>query len=1114
VLVLGACLPVGASARDAEGLVRVVSPTRGQGVFPSGQVVKVVIRRGARLSVHIKGRDVTGALHLRTVRRSRRTQTLRGRLPQRLVRGAPKVVAFRVRARAGKRRDADSVLVQAVVRQPGFMRVRLRRNGGRAPVEAIVRTRTHRIWLRAKLNGRRIEGVAHSPRLRERRLRLTRTEGLRPGRNVLEIAANSARGRGDVERRVFRLPRSAVIPGVRALDRVPAGAPVVLDAGPSLAPRSGRPLAYRWQFASRPRGSRARLRGSTRRMASFRPDVPGHYSVRLVARPAGRPGTAAAAQSTAGSLVTDVSAQAPVPPYGLRLSTDPDLGLTLDGSTTPMPSGSAGMLAVVIDSTTGVVTQTDPIPGIFSDGQYAHDLDTLLDLLDDVDDPTQIVVVVGAQGNPNQRYSTFGGPFNELSGTFADFGLDGNTAIDLATAAASGGQFALVGMPGSVPGAGTVNVSTESPAAGELDGLLRLTGISTEFSGTLVFEQPDYELFQLGGGQGSTTFSGQPDPPAGSTPTTTLDWPLAPGDAMMVTIIDAASLESIASASGSAGGQDGALTPVTNLLRTYVGDDTKLILFKMNAPTAWENTRFDMSPISRMLASLGANRDIFLRSLTYPQDGQAGSAYVFFGGAGVEPVEGSSLITAAAPGGSVAVSSPTMSGILRKNGRGQWVPVAARSSDALTNSLQALAARAPVAYGYPTDVVAGTQAQYQAAEGRLFQLLINSNVICTPGPTCSSATGVRANYTNPELLSDLKTAQSALDCNTDGTTSGPLTPASGANYTQDQLNALQAQVCGELKSLVAVDGKLFEPLRTNVYNTLKSDSTFDLLTASNAYLGFLMDEQDKELAGQNSFLGISGEAGDVLGDLFSGATDVADYVIAAETGGTSVFTATALGDIFTVSGDSLGLASGAIGVGEDPDKVAPTLVTVGSLYTYIQSSYGYAMDRMNDVESLVTSDPTKLADAAAQVQNGSWNLTQAVSRGSSAVASETIVFQQRVSALQYMWPRLLSVAAKPCDVGGSAGDPMTYGAYTGLYEDQPPGNYLEVNSFNLRSVRLTTSDAQTLATNVFGAPFARGTDPFADGPAGAAIAPSPFFMWQVAPTTDSTAIHCSDDIGD
>lgn len=302
-------------------------------------------------------------------------------------------------------------------------------------------------------------------------------------------------------------------------------------------------------------------------------------------------------------------------------------------------------------------------------------------------------------------------------------------------------------------------------------------------------------------------------------------------------------------------------------------------------------------------------------------------------------------------------------------------------------------------------------------------------------------------------------------------------------------------------------GKLFGQLRSGVYTPLKSDSTLDLLSASDSYLGFLMNEQDQKLANRNEFLGISGEAGDVLGDLFTAGTDAAEYMLAPETGGGSVFAGTITGDLFTVGGDSIGLASGATGVGESPDKVAPTLVTVGNLFTFIQSSYGYAAARMNEVEGLITSDPTKLADAAAQVSGGEWDLEQQVNNEHQAF--EVITFQQRVAALQYMLPRMISAVATPCDVGGSADDPTTYEAWT-QFIDYGTGNFLGFGSNRLRSVHLTSSDAQTLASHLFEPPFSPGTDPIAAGPTSAALARSPFFMWQIAPTTSSTSGPCTE----
>jgi hypothetical protein len=177
--------------------------------------------------------------------------------------------------------------------------------------------------------------------------------------------------------------------------------------------------------------------------------------------------------------------------------------------------------------------------------------------------------------------------------------------------------------------------------------------------------------------------------------------------------------------------------------------------------------------------------------------------------------------------------------------------------------------------------------------------------------------------------------------------------------------------------------------------------------------------------------------------------------------------------------------------------------------SYLQSSYGYAKTRMEQIEALVTSDPTKLADAAAMVRDGSWDLEQSLGVNVEHQAYEVVAFQQRMSALQYMLPRLISAASEPCDVGGSADDPTTYEAWTQLYDAQA-GAFIDPQRNRLRSAHLTATDAQTLASRLFDAPFGADSDPLAVGPSSAALPRSPFFMWQIAPTTSSTASACAD----
>lgn len=1084
--------PAAGAARDAERLLRVIEPTQGQGVFPSGQPVRVAVRRGAGLRVRVGGRDVTGRVHLRRVERRPNGRIVAGLLPRRLLRGRPKDVTFA--ARAGSRTDGDTVLLQAVRRHPGFLRLRLRRDSGRAPVEAVIRTRRHRVWLRATLNGRRIEDRAISTGLGVRRLRLTRTEGLRPGRNVLRVAANGRGGRGDIERKIFRLNRRAVIPGVRAPDSVRVGNVVRLDAGPSYARRSR--LNHRWRIVDRPKGSQAKLLGARRRVARLRVDRPGHYSVQLTAsrkrsgKRRGEGGRRIARASSSGSLVTDVTAQAPISPYGIPLTLDPSQGIGLGGSTIHLATSTGSILLAAIDSATGAVKGTSQVRGTGT-----RDIEDFIGALGDYGDPNTIVMILG-DASGETSWCTISGIEN-LASNLGGLGIDNDDLGEAAESLVCGEPFAYVGTPGSISGSATINT-----ASGRLSGRLRLTGLSKSLTGTLVFEQPDYRLFRFGAANGQTRVTGI-NPAAGATPSNAIDQAMSAADGMQVTILDAYDLSTVAAAGGSSGGENGAITPVRNLLEEYVGDDDKLVLFKMDAITAWENTRVDMAAILKALTSIGANRDAFIRSLSFPDRGYGGNQYIFFGGLGVAPVEGTDAITAETPnGGQLEVSSPTLTGMLRRNHRARWEPVATRTDDKIEQPMQALATRAPVAYSYPSSP-SGTEAQYRAAERKLFGLLTAAGVLCTPGPSCGVPVGVRVNYANQELLDNLGKASSALKC------SGGSVPAdSGAHHTQAQLDALRTDVCGELSKLELVHGKLFGVLLNQVFPKLASDSTLDLLSGSDTYLGFLEDKRDRKLAGRNKFLGISGAAAEVLGDMFSGATAIADYVLAPETGGASIFGGTVIGDALMLGGDSLGLASNASGVGESSDKVAPSLITVGNLFTYIQSSFGYTTARTAETEALITSDPTKLSDAAAKVTDGSWDLEQQINFEHQTY--QAIIFQQRVSALRYMLPRMLSADAKACDTGGSADDPTTYLAWTKLQEIGPGGNYLKPDENRLRSVHIDSSDAQVLGPRLFSAPFTPGTDPIAAGPSGAAIAPSPFFLREVADTTDSGKGDCTE----
>jgi hypothetical protein len=170
-------------------------------------------------------------------------------------------------------------------------------------------------------------------------------------------------------------------------------------------------------------------------------------------------------------------------------------------------------------------------------------------------------------------------------------------------------------------------------------------------------------------------------------------------------------------------------------------------------------------------------------------------------------------------------------------------------------------------------------------------------------------------------------------------------------------------------------------------------------------------------------------------------------------------------------------------------------VTVGTLASYVMDSVNFTTTQTQQLEGILGSDPDKLGYAAGLAE-GAWDLAQ------SDLTQDAMTFHMLTAAQQYMLPRLISADAKTCWVAGQPDDPTTYRAATAFRETNPPGNYLYPNTPNLRSIKLTLSDAEKLAPLLFGSPFENGVETaLRDGPAGAALVKSPFFMNQIAPTS-------------
>ena len=1119
--------------RDAERLVRILRPEPGEALFHVSRTIKVKVNPRASLSVRLNGRDVTRQLHVLGRGRIRR-----GVFPEGLLSAQPRTLA--VTARVGRRTDTDYGVVRAVRETRGFLSVRLRRSPDvAAPVRATVRTRSHRMRLHMSLNGQRVDPSASPVRWRTRRLTLTAVDGLRHGRNVLRVFGHDEAGRGEVERRIFMVERRGAIPGVRAQDNPWVRQPLRLDARDSRPSGRHRRLSFRWRLVRRPAGSQAQLEATSLPVARFRPDRAGRYvaRVRVTERHRslrGRSGrTTLDDPGVTTALDVPLSAQPPISPYGIPFSVDAkagnlDVGDQHVGGLNPY---QGFMHAQVIDRRDGSFGSAQD----FNASGNAYDLQSLTTFLNGLSGPDigdMLVVLMGPGGSANAAYQPSNANksrITALTQALMRLGLSEPDASDAVVQLAAGTPFAIAGIPGGESGSAVHNLVRNSKGAGQIQGFLRAT---TTGDGTMLLEQPDFRRFEFNDpgdpltGPLSVTATGvnpEPDDPA----TISLGSLGGPPD-MLVSVLDAVTLDPVTSAaveSDNATTNINALHPIAQVLNTYRNDPSVLILFMMkSSPTAdfpfpavkaWEPTRVDLSAISQYLASIGSNRDVFIRSLAFSTEpynfvSQSGTGhnYIFLGGADMQPVEGTSVVTVPAEGmtGAAAVSSTNLTGLLQRDEQGRWVPTRGSPGDTLSHDLESLANRPPTSYSYPTSPPDGG-GQYAAAEQYLYQKLINADSLCTPGPQneCSTVPGgVRVNYSQIGFLEKLAAGGTqsdspkiALDC-ADPSSGVPPGPA----FTKDQLTALTTQICQEFDQLETIGENLFVPL-DGVYAQVQENSVLNLLANSSSFLGFLWDKRAEELSQKSKFLGISGEAADVLGTMIDDAVKFTAAALAPETGGGSEVGGGAVTDLLSLGSGVLGLSSEAVDAEDFDPATAKLDITVGTLFNEVRTAYGLAVDRNHWLWRLVASDPAKLAETYAKVSSSpqAWNLTNSILDGTKQ-AKDVVAFQYELAASRYQAARMVGSVVSTCDTGASSTDPMAYvDAFTQLKEynqiSNPDSNFLTNGQHNLHSAKLTSSDAQTFAPHVFGSPFVPGTDPIGLGPQGAWVAKSPFLMVQI-----------------
>jgi hypothetical protein len=451
------------------GEVRSAKLDRGDGLRYGANTIFVLAQRG-------KSRPVAHARTFYLVRPAGGLASLRLRND-----GAVAAVTLRLRK--------PSLLSAAHLRKPGAVARQLR---------AMHRDRTVRLWL----NGKRVTRAIGSSRLTSWTAKLSATHGLHYGVNRLRAeVVEPGTGRYQTLRRSFVVKRDRPLASAGWDRYSKVGGHVRLDGRRSRVAGEGE-RALRWTIVSKPRGSKARLRGAGSVRPRLSPDRPGRYVVRLsvAERGRGKAGARASAASATSSDVVEVTAaprQLLVPFTGFTPAAGGRApGIEVAGHFYPKPGqGDFQWLTLSRSSLAPTGAHADNWFDKGASGE--HGLEGLYDALKDMGHDQLVILAMPLSAdspvNPEQV-----GQFNNI------LNLLGAESIKEADLTATNQQLVVVGVPYSGPGSAWVS---------------RVGGASKEvFDGWLM---PD----AVPGTNGDLNFRFQPDRIAfdtesASTPTT------------------------------------------------------------------------------------------------------------------------------------------------------------------------------------------------------------------------------------------------------------------------------------------------------------------------------------------------------------------------------------------------------------------------------------------------------------------------------------------------------------------------------------------------------------------------------------------------------------------
>ena len=349
------------------------------------------------------------------------------------------------------------------------------------PLTVVVRSRDRVRDLRAKLNGKSISRDFGRTRHGKRHARISRSHGLKRGRNVLRVKVRRRNGKRRKQTVRFRIAHNRPIAGAGRDRRIVEGQGFRLHGSALPSRHSGHRIGYRWTLAHAPKQSRFGKQGGAggaqskgaflptgsgpptgtqggarhTRRPRFLPDVNGTYRLKLRASQSSR--------STVDTVKYDAVPKTPLVPIetmpGERASGKPAAVKVGNDSYAPDPVARAWLQVIVLDRKT-----LDPVPN-GSNKTYtcprlpcapavANDLSNLTD--------KQLVIAVSHAGFTN--------PFS-LPQALAGIGFPQLDANSFGTA--PGGTVSTIGVPGLPAGEADVNfVPDGKPGDGDMDGYL------------------------------------------------------------------------------------------------------------------------------------------------------------------------------------------------------------------------------------------------------------------------------------------------------------------------------------------------------------------------------------------------------------------------------------------------------------------------------------------------------------------------------------------------------------------------------------------------------------------------------------------------------------------